>query len=104
MHDSTKLDFVAHFASTTPGKLAVVDLAQLRRLSYAELNAAVDRASVVLTEAIGTDPRRQRVVVISRNRVEMLIVHLARIRCGALLRDGVDQSEVRRCHHIRAAQ
>jgi fatty-acyl-CoA synthase len=83
MFPPTRLDFVAHFARTTPRKLAVVDLSQSRRLSYADLENAIDRAARVLTEAIAV-PSGQRVVVVSRNRVEMLILHFACIRCGAL--------------------
>jgi len=79
----TRLDFVAHFARTTPRKLAAVDLSQSRRLSYAELDDAVERATVVLTNATG-DPRGQRVVVLARNRVESLIVHFACVRAGAI--------------------
>jgi fatty-acyl-CoA synthase len=80
---ATQLDFVAHFARSTPDKLAVHDLAQSRKLTYSQLNASVERACVVLREMMG-DPRGERIVVISRNRVEMLVVHFACIRCGAL--------------------
>jgi fatty-acyl-CoA synthase len=79
----TRLDFVAHFARTTPDKLAVSDLAQSRRYSYAEFDAAIERASAVLIETIG-DPSGQRVMVVARNRAEMLILHFACIRCGAI--------------------
>jgi fatty-acyl-CoA synthase len=80
---ATRLDFVAHFARTTPRKLAVVDLAQSRRLSYADLDSAIDKAAGVLTAAIA-NPSGQRVVVVARNRAEMLILHFACIRCGAI--------------------
>jgi fatty-acyl-CoA synthase len=78
-----RLDFVAHFARVSPDKLAVNDLAQSRRLTYAELEAAVRKATVALTKATG-NPSGQRIVVVARNRVEMLIVHFACIRCGAI--------------------
>jgi len=77
------LDFVAHFARVSPDKLAVNDLAQSRRLTYAELEAAVQKATVALIDAMG-NPIGQRIVVVARNRVEMLIVHFACIRCGAI--------------------
>jgi fatty-acyl-CoA synthase len=79
----TRLDFVAHFARVSPDKLAVNDLSQSRRLTYAELETAVQKATVALTKATG-NPSGQRIVVVARNRVEMLIVHFACIRCGAI--------------------
>jgi fatty-acyl-CoA synthase len=78
-----RLDFLAHFARMSPGKLAVNDLTQSRRFTYAELEAAVRKATVALTEATG-DPNGQRIVMVARNRVEMLFVHFACIRCGAI--------------------
>ena len=83
MLPSTHLDFVAHFARSTPDKLAVFDLAQGRRFSYAEFDTSIERASAVLTDSIG-DPSGRRVLVLARNRVEMLILHFACIRCGAI--------------------
>jgi fatty-acyl-CoA synthase len=80
---SAQLDFVAHFARTTPDKLAVFDLAQSRRLSYSQLQESIDQVSAVLIEMLGT-PAGKRVVVVSRNRAEMLVLHFACIRCGAL--------------------
>jgi fatty-acyl-CoA synthase len=77
------LDFVAHFASTTPEKCAVQDLAQGRALSYQELDEEIQRAAVVL-RSILHEPAGQRVAVISRNRVEMLILHFACVRTGAI--------------------
>jgi fatty-acyl-CoA synthase len=80
---STQLDFIAHFAQTTPDKLAVLDLAQSRQLSYSQLEAAIARAAAALTEVLG-DPRGQRIAVVSRNRAEMLVLHFACSRCGAI--------------------
>jgi fatty-acyl-CoA synthase len=77
------LDFVAHFARTTPEKLAVFDLTQSRRFSYAQLDASIEQATSVLTESLGSPPG-ERVAVVSRNRVEMLILHFACSRCGAI--------------------
>ena len=78
-----QLDFVAHFARRTPDKPAVFDLTQSRGLSYSQLQASIDQASAVLTELLGT-PAGQRVVVVSRNRAEMLVLHFACVRCGAI--------------------
>ena len=80
---STRLDFVAHFATTTPDALAVLDFAQSRRLSYSQLEAAIAQATAVLTDSLA-EPIGQRVVVVSRNRAEVLVLHFACIRCGAI--------------------
>src|SRR3954466_7263805 len=78
-----RLDCIAQFARVSPEKLAVNDLTQSRRLTYAELEAAVQKATVALTKATG-NPNGQRIVVGARNRVKTLIVHFACIRCGAI--------------------
>ncbi|MBS0421782.1 MAG: AMP-binding protein [Proteobacteria bacterium] len=83
MIPSTHLDFVAHFARTTPDALAVVDLGQARQFTYCQLDEHIERARVVLADVIG-EPVGQRVLVVARNRAEMLILHFACIRCGAI--------------------
>ena len=77
------LDFVAHFARTTPAKLAVHDLAADRRLTYADLDDAIDRAAHVLRSMLG-NPHGKRVAVLSRNSVDMLTLHFACVRSGAI--------------------
>jgi len=77
------LDFVAHFARTTPDKVAVHDLAADRPLTYAQLDDAIDRAATVLTGLLGT-PQGARVAVLSRNSAEMLVLHFACVRSGAI--------------------
>jgi fatty-acyl-CoA synthase len=77
------LDFIAHFARTTPEKLAVYDLAADQRLTYAQLDDAVDRAAHVLRTSLG-DPQGKRVVILSRNSAQMLILHFACVRTGAI--------------------
>jgi fatty-acyl-CoA synthase len=77
------LDFVAHFARTTPQKLAVHDFTSGRRLTYAEFDDAVDRAAHVLRSLLG-NPQGQRVAVLSRNSAEMLTLHFACVRSGAM--------------------
>lgn len=77
------LDFVAHFARTTPDKVAVHDLAADRRLTYAQLDDAIDRAAAVLTGLLGT-PQGARVAVLSRNSADMLVLHFACVRSGAI--------------------
>lgn len=77
------LDFIAHFARTTPRKLAVHDLTADKPLTYAQLDDAVDRAASVLRAALGT-PEGKRVVVLSRNSAQMLVLHFACVRAGAI--------------------
>jgi fatty-acyl-CoA synthase len=77
------LDFVAHFARTTPAKLAVQDLATGRGLTYAALDDAIDRAAHVLRDLVGASPG-ERVAVLSRNSAEMLVLHFACVRAGAI--------------------
>jgi fatty-acyl-CoA synthase len=76
------LDFVAHFARTTPQKVAVRDLGSAQILTYAALDDAIDRAAHVLREL--AVPTAARVVVLSRNSAEMLVLHFACIRAGAI--------------------
>jgi fatty-acyl-CoA synthase len=78
------LDFVAHFARTTPRKLAVQDLTANTRFTYAELDDAIDRGASVLTAALGGDAKGKRVAVLSRNSAQMLILHFACVRSGAI--------------------
>ncbi|MEJ1965308.1 MAG: AMP-binding protein [Gammaproteobacteria bacterium] len=77
------LDFVAHFARTTPDKLAVHDLTADLRFSYSQFDDAIDRAASVLRAALG-EPRGKRVVVLSRNSAQMLALHFACVRTGAI--------------------
>ncbi|HEV7714898.1 MAG TPA: AMP-binding protein, partial [Steroidobacteraceae bacterium] len=77
------LDFVAHFARTTPNKLAVRDLVTTRGLTYAQLDDSVDRAAHVLRGVLGRGSG-ERVAVLSRNSAEMLVLHFACVRAGAI--------------------
>ncbi len=78
------LDFVAHFARTTPTQLALHDLTDDSRYSYAQLDDAIDRAASVLTAALDGAPKGKRIAVLSRNSAQMLVVHLACVRSGAI--------------------
>jgi fatty-acyl-CoA synthase len=78
------LDFVAHFARTTPTRLAVHDFTSSRRFTYAQFDDAVDRAAQVLREMLGGKPHGERVAVLSRNSAEMLMLHFACVRTGAM--------------------
>jgi fatty-acyl-CoA synthase len=77
------LDFIAHFARTTPHGLAVHDFTSGRRFTYAELDDCVDRAAHVLRQRLGK-PQGERVAVLSRNSAEMLALHFACVRSGAI--------------------
>src|SRR6185369_15909754 len=78
------LDFVAHWARTTPHKLAVHDFTSGLKLTYAEFDDAVDRAAHVLRTQLGGKPKGERVVVLSRNSAEMVMLHFACVRTGAI--------------------
>ena len=77
------LDFVAHFARTTPAKLAVQELTGTASYTYAEFDDQIDRAAQVLRLLLG-DPAGKRVAVLSRNSAQMLILHFACVRTGAI--------------------
>lgn len=77
------LDFVAHFARTTPRKLAVHDLTADSLYTYAQLDDAIDRGASALRAALG-DPQGKRVAVLSRNSAQMLVLHFACVRTGAI--------------------
>jgi fatty-acyl-CoA synthase len=77
------LDSIAHFARTTPTKLAVHDLTADTRYTYVQLDEAIDRAAHVVRETLG-EPQGKRVVVLSRNSAIMLVLHFACIRAGAI--------------------
>jgi fatty-acyl-CoA synthase len=79
----TPLDTVATYAASRPTALAVVDLESGRPWSYAELNGAVDRLATWMTGEWG--PRSGvRIATLARNCAEMLILHLACNRAGAI--------------------
>ena len=77
------LDFVAHNARTAPDRIAAVELATGRRWTFAEFAADVSRAEALLHDRIAT-PRGERVAMLSRNSIAMLIVQQACIRAGAI--------------------
>jgi fatty-acyl-CoA synthase len=75
-----------HFAAIAQrfaGREAVVSLPQQRRLSYAELAAAVDRVARGLLGLGFT--RGERIGVWSTNNIEWLVLQLATARIGAVL-------------------
>ena len=76
------LDYIAGHARVQPNKLATVDLATSRRWTYAQFDDAIDRAAHVLKDMdVGAG---DRVAMLSRNSVDMLIAHFACVRIGAI--------------------
>ncbi len=73
----------AAVAARFPDNDAVVCLPQTRRLSYRELNAAVDRLALGLL-ALGY-VKGERIAVWSTDNIEWLLVQLATARIGAVL-------------------
>ena len=46
-------DWIAHFGRRTPDKIAAIDLAGERRLSYARLDARISRLATHLRDGLG---------------------------------------------------
>jgi fatty-acyl-CoA synthase len=76
-------DWIAHFGRRTPGKIAVVDLASQRRLSYAEFDARISRLATHLREKLGVISG-ERVAVLALNTTDTLEVQFACFRLGAV--------------------
>lgn len=78
----TPLDHVAIQARLQPDRLAAVDLASGRRWTYAQLDADIARAAGVLRRrGVGEG---DRLAVLAKNRVLLVILHLACARLGAM--------------------
>ncbi|MGI4880020.1 MAG: AMP-binding protein [Janthinobacterium lividum] len=77
------LDFIAHHARVMPNKVVATELVSNRNWTYAEFDRAARRAEWVLKarDGFGTG---ERVAMLSRNSMAMLIVQLACIRSGAI--------------------
>jgi fatty-acyl-CoA synthase len=76
-------DVIARRAEMTPDRLACVDLATDRRLTYGQLDARVDRCAAWL-EARLVQPRGERVAVLARNGADVLALQFACGRIGAI--------------------
>ena len=76
-------DWIAHFGRRTPDKLAVVDLASGRRLSYAQFDARISRLAMHLRDRLGI-ARGDRVAVLAMNTTDTLEVQFACGRLGAV--------------------
>lgn len=79
---SAPTDHLALQARMDPTRLAAVELASGRRWTYAQLDTAVARCARVLVERgcqVG-----DRVASLARNRVSLVVLHLACARIGAI--------------------
>src|SRR5262245_53155904 len=76
-------DWIAHFGRRTPDKIAAIDLASDRRLSYAQFDARISRLATHLRDALGVT-RGDRVAVLALNTTDTLEVQFACGRIGAV--------------------
>lgn len=76
-------DWIAHHRRRNPGKIALVDLASNRRLSYGELDARVSRLAGHLRDALKVK-RGDRVAVLALNTTDTMEVQFACFRLGAI--------------------
>ena len=76
-------DWIAHFGRRTPDKIAVIDLASERRLSYAQFDRRIARLASHLRDALNVT-RGDRVAVLALNSTDTLEVQFACFRIGAV--------------------
>jgi fatty-acyl-CoA synthase len=76
-------DWIAHFARRTPDRLAVVDLASERRLTYAQFDARISHLATHLRDGVKI-ARGDRVAVLAHNTTDTLEVQFACGRIGAV--------------------
>jgi len=79
----TRLDSLATYALSAPGRRAIVDLATGRSWTYAELHRVVDRLAAWLVGQFGP-ASGLRAAVLSRNSAEIVILQLACVRAGLI--------------------
>src|SRR5229473_6374693 len=76
-------DWIAHFARRTPDKLAAIDLASERRLTYAQFDARISRLAAHLRDRLKI-ACGDRVAVLALNTTDTLEVQFACGRLGAV--------------------
>jgi fatty-acyl-CoA synthase len=76
-------DWIAHFARRTPDKLAAIDLASDRRLTYAQFDARISRLATHLRDRLEI-ARGDRIAVLAMNTTDTLEVQFACGRIGAV--------------------
>ncbi len=79
----TVVDPIATYAISRPNSLAIGDAETGARWNYAALNAAVNRVAAYLVSELGA-ASGERVATLARNDVNMVILHFACIRAGAI--------------------
>jgi len=77
-------DLLGERARLTPDKLALVEVATGRRLSYHDLDARVSACAHVLTRTLGLG-RGERLALLSGNSIEFLEVFFAAGRTGIVV-------------------
>jgi fatty-acyl-CoA synthase len=73
-------DWIGHFSRRTPDKLAAVDLASGRQLTYAQFDARISRLATYLRDRLNIE-RGDRVAVLAMNTTDTLEIQFA---CGRL--------------------
>ncbi len=76
-------DWIAHYGRRTPDKVAMVDLASGRRLTYAQSDARISRLAAHLRDRLKV-ARGDRVAVLALNTTDTLEVQFACGRLGAV--------------------
>ena len=76
-------DWIAHYGRRSPGKIALVDLASGRRISYGEFNRRVSLLAGHLRDALKVG-RGDRVAVLALNTTDTMEVQFACFRLGAV--------------------
>jgi fatty-acyl-CoA synthase len=76
-------DWIAHFGRRTPDKLAAVDLASGRQLTYAQFDARISRLATHLRDRLNIK-RGDRVAVLAMNTTDTLEIQFACGRLGAV--------------------
>ena len=77
------LDAVRYYAGIQPARLAVGDLVTGVRFSYRDWDRRIDRAAAWLESLLG-NPVGERVAYLGRNSIDLLTIHFAAIRIGAV--------------------
>lgn len=78
-----RLDHVRVHARSHPDRSALRELESGRQWTYAELDRAIDRLAFWLIEQLGPNSA-ERIAALSRNRAEIVLLHLACVRAGAI--------------------
>jgi fatty-acyl-CoA synthase len=77
-------DWIASHSRRTPSKLAAVDLYRNHRLTYAEFDSRIGRATLALKYGFGIS-RGDRVAVLAPNTTDIFELQFACGRLGAIL-------------------